>query len=103
HRLESYEIHTGKGAEKTRVTLRSVFLRENPPVSKSGNFYGYAFVVQRAVNRHVTVEVRGRTGGVVLQPPPKIFDLGGLQAFPDYGRLTPNLQAFLRQLYEEAA
>src|SRR5439155_1432978 len=47
HRLDGYEIHIGKGAEKTRETLRSVFLRDNPPTIKTGKSYGYLFQVER--------------------------------------------------------
>ena len=39
----------------------------------------------------------------MLQHSQPTFDLAGLQALPAYQQLTPNLQAFLRHLYEEAA
>lgn len=104
HRLEGHEIHTGKGVEKSRITFRSVFLKENPPGTKTGKSYGYTFQVQRAANRQMAVEVKGRTGIVVLQHAQPNFDVTGLQASPDFtSKLTPNLQAFLTQLYKEAA
>ena len=103
HRLEGYEIHSGRGADKTRISLRSVFLRENPPGVISGKSYGYLLQVQRAASRQITVEVRGKTGAVVLQHTQAIFDLPGLQVLPHYQKLTPNLQAVLRHFYEEAA
>jgi hypothetical protein len=103
NRLEGYEIHTGKGPEKTRITLRSAFLKENPPATKMEKPYGYSFLVQRTANRQMTIEVKGKTGTVVLQHSQITFDLGGLQAVQDYRKLTSNLQAFLKQLYEEAA
>src|SRR5262249_47292145 len=34
-RLENHEIHTGKGAEKTRITLTRIYLRDNPPATKT--------------------------------------------------------------------
>ena len=43
NRLEGYEIHSGKGTEKTRISLRCVFLRENPPTTKVDKSYGYSF------------------------------------------------------------
>jgi hypothetical protein len=103
HRLEGYEIHSGKGTDKTRITLRSVFLRENLPATKTEKSYGYSFHVQRSASRQVSVEVKGKTGATVLQHTQTTYDLPGLQALADYRKLTPNLQAFLRQLYEEIA
>ena len=80
HRLEGYEIHTGKGLEKSRITLRSVFLKENAPGAKTGKSYGYSFQVQRAANRQMTVDVKGKTGTIVLQHTQLSYDLAGLQA-----------------------
>jgi hypothetical protein len=51
----------------------------------------------------VIIEVRGKTGGVVLQHSQPTFDLAALQGIQSYQKLTPNLQTFLKQLYEEAA
>src|ERR1035437_3904340 len=56
NRLEGYEIHSGKGANKKQISLRSVYLKEIPPATKSGSYYGYAFQVQRAANRQMTIE-----------------------------------------------
>lgn len=103
NRLDGYEIHTGKGDAKTRVTLRSVFLRENPPTSRTEKSYGYSFKVQRAANRQMSLEVKGKSGTVVLQHTQTTFNLADVQALAEYRKLTPNLQSFLRQLYEEAA
>ncbi|HKB97197.1 MAG TPA: hypothetical protein VKD23_00285 [Terriglobales bacterium] len=103
NRLEGYEIHSGKGTEKVRITLRSVFLRDNPPATKAAKSYGYSFQVQRGANRQMTIEVKGKTGTVVLQHTQTAFNLAELQGLSQYRKLTSNLQAFLRQLYEEAA
>ena len=35
NRLDGYEIHAGKSAEKSRITLRAVFLRDNPPITRN--------------------------------------------------------------------
>lgn len=101
HRLEGYEIHSGKGSEKARITMRSVFLRENPPITKNEKCYGYSFRIERAANRHILVEVKGKMGSVVLQHTQSGFDLAALQTRPDYQQLTPKLQGFLRVLYAE--
>jgi hypothetical protein len=103
NRLQGYEIHTGKGNEKRPITLTEVFLRENPPTTKTGQSYGYSFQVQRLANKQVIVEVQGKKGAIVLHHTQQTYDLSTLQALADYQKnLTPNLQAFLRQLYEEA-
>jgi hypothetical protein len=103
HRLDRYEIHAGKGEEKKQITFRSVFLRDNPAVTKTGSSRGYSFQVQRAANKQMSVEVKSRANATVLQLAQPAFDLPALQANQDYRRLTPNLQAYLRQLYAEAA
>lgn len=102
NRLEGYEIHSGKTPEKSRITLRSIFLKDNPPVVKADKSYGYSFQVQRLGNRQITVEVKSKSGAVVLQHSQSNYDLTGLQTVQTYRKLTPNLQAFLKQLYEEA-
>src|SRR6266403_5967294 len=102
HRLDGYEIHAGKGQEKKPITLRSVFLRENTPGIKSGKSYGYLFHVQRAQDKKMSIEVRRKTGTIVLQYSQLAFDLADLQANLDYRGLTPKLQAYLRQLYGDA-
>lgn len=50
-RLESYELHTGKGIEKKRITLRDVFLKENPPTVKNRIHYGRELRVEQVTNR----------------------------------------------------
>ncbi|SRR6266487_4872306 len=57
HRLENHEIAAGKGAEKRRITLTRIYLRDNPPTTKHGNHYGHAFVVERQPNQQVRIEV----------------------------------------------
>lgn len=103
NRLEGYEIHSEKGSNKTRISLRSVFLRDNPPTTKTDKSYGYSFQVQRMANRQMSIEVKGKTEKIVLQHNQPTYDLNQLQSLPDYHKLTPNLQSFLRHLYEEAA
>jgi hypothetical protein len=51
----------------------------------------------------MTVEVKSKSGAVVLQHSQANYDLTDLHAVQAYRNLTPNLQGFLRQLYQEAA
>ena len=104
HRLENYELHSGKGVEKTRISLTSVFLKEKPPGVKVGTYYGYEFTVERTSNQ-VKIEVK-RTKGqlIVVQHVQPRFDFANLETLPQVQQnLTPNLRGFLRQLYTEVA
>ena len=102
NRLEGYEIHSGKGEEKARISLRDVYLKDNSAFSKSETFWGYPFLVQRNAGGEVETEVKGRNGNVLLAHSQPKFDLTGLTAIASYRALTQNLQAFLAQLYKEA-
>ena len=103
HRLKGYEIPSGKGAEKERITLCNIFLCEKHPIQKTEPYYGYAFHVERVKGDQVTVEVRRIKDSVVLfQHTQKKFDLAELQNLPDYQKnLKPKFQSFLRQVYAE--
>ena len=100
HRLENYEVHNGKGAEKQRISLTNIYLRDNPPGLKNGSSWGYNFTVERQANQQVRTEVRNRTSSVIFQCQQQRFNLSDLEAQPTYGtNLTQNLQSYLRQLY----
>jgi hypothetical protein len=103
-RLESYELHSGKGADKKRITLRSVFLRDNPPTLRTRVHYGRKLMVERTA-AEVKVDVRHiRSNATVFHYTQNKFDLRDLDALPDFqNKLTPKLQASLRQLYGEVA
>jgi hypothetical protein len=104
YRLENYELHSGKGSEKKRITLTAVFLKERPPAVKTGAYYGYEFNVERT-SKNIKVEVKRTKGAVVvLQEVQDKFDVAELEALPQFlQNLTPKLQGFLRQLYADAA
>jgi hypothetical protein len=103
HRLQNHEIASGKGAAKERITLTNIYLRSNPPTTKTGNFYGYAFTVDRQVNNSVRVEVV-RNQNVRFTHLQQAYDLAQLEALPAYQQsLTDNLRQFLRALYLQAA
>jgi hypothetical protein len=103
HRLENHEIATGKGAAKSRITLTNIYLRDNPPVTRNGNHYGHAFLVERQQNGHIRIEVN-RNNAVRFAHQQQSYDLANLEALPAYQQsLTDNLRAFLRALYLEVA
>lgn len=103
HRLENYELHCGKGIEKQRITLTNIYLRENPPVTKIGSHWGYTLVVERQANKHVRTETKDRKGIVILSHVQSRFDLSDLETQPNFKSLSPNIQSFLRQLYQQVA
>jgi hypothetical protein len=85
-RLENFELLSGKGAQKKRITLRNVFLRENLP------------------NKQVSASITRKNTGVVrfnlLAAP---YDLVALPSAPNFIGLSPNLQSILRGLYSVTA
>jgi len=102
-RLANHEIHTGKGTDKTLITLTAVYLRDNPPATKTGQSYEHQFSVQRQGNGQVAVEV-SRGGTNKLRHQQARYDLADLEGQPDFtDKLTLNLQNYLRQLYRENA
>jgi hypothetical protein len=84
YRLENYELHSGKGAEKKRISLTSVFLKDKPPAVKTETYYGYVFNIERTSSQ-VKIEVK-RTKGeiVVLQQTQNKFDLAGMEALAQF-------------------
>lgn len=53
HRLERYEINTGKGDEKNRITFQKIFLKDRDSCVKQDDSYGYCFKVERKVDGSV--------------------------------------------------
>jgi|SRR5665213_530850 len=103
HRLQNYEIHTGKGSEKERISLENIYLRNLPPCRKQSESYGYKFVVERVGTGHVTVNVTNRTGAIVLSVNQTKHSIIDLEADTGYAVLSTNQQGFLRALYREAS
>jgi len=102
-RLENFELLSGKGPKK-RITLRSVFLRENPPVTKTDERYGFLFRVELLVSKQVTVSVtRKKYGTVLVQVPAAAHDPTTLQTSPGFQSLSMSQKNILRRLYAEAA
>jgi hypothetical protein len=103
-RLENYELHTGKGSGKSRISFREVFLKEISPAPKIRTHYGYELRVERSGNQ-IKIEIkRIKSSAVLFLYTQSAFDLSNLESQSGFQqKLTPKLQASLRQLYLEAA
>lgn len=103
HRLEHYEIQTGKADEKQRITFRKVYLRDRAPKVESVSSYGYSFKVERKTNGSVEATVLNKVGTPILQHQQQRYDLTELVGIPAFATLRPNQQNCLRELYEISA
>lgn len=103
HRLQNYEIHSGKGEDKLRITLENIYLRDNPPPSKMvKKRRSCEFTIERLINGHVKTEVTNPGGRQVLTHTQPRYDLANLQSLASFASLTSNQQGFLTSLYKQA-
>ncbi|GGI55157.1 hypothetical protein [Oxalicibacterium solurbis] len=103
HRLEHYEIQTGKAEDKHRITFRKVYLRDRGPKVETINSYGYTFKVDRKANGSLDTTVLNRARAPILQHQQQKYDLEELEAIPAFGTLRPTQKNCLRELYEASA
>ncbi|MHC5205468.1 hypothetical protein [Pseudomonas chlororaphis] len=103
HRLEHYEIQTGKDEAKQRISFRKIYLRDRPLRIETDSSYGYTFTVERKANGGIDTIVVNKAGNTVLQQSQQKYDLPGLTATPSFSRLRQNQQNCLRALYEKSA
>jgi hypothetical protein len=102
-RLENYELLSGK-ATKKRITLRNVFLKENLPIVKTDDRYGFLFRAELLASKQVSVSVTRKRGGACLvNLPAAIHDSSALQRAPGFENLSPPQQNVLRRLYSDAS
>jgi len=103
-RLENYELHCGKGAEKERITLTNVYIKDTPPGRHFGKSWGYSLSVERRADKQVQTEVLNRTNNRAFYLQQQKFDLADLESQSAFqSSLTPKLQSYLRQLYRQVA
>jgi hypothetical protein len=103
-RLDNYELLSGKGETKKRITLRNVFLREKLPFVKTEDHYGIVFRVELVSGRRVAVNVtRKKDGTAILTMPPTQHDPGGLTGMPGFLNLSQTQGKVLNKLYSEAS
>lgn len=102
--LENFELLSGKGTAKKRITFRNVFLRENTPTVNSEERYGFIFRVELLTNKQVNACVTRKKGGsVMVNVPPAPHDLTVLMAASGFNRLSIAQQNVLRRLYSETS
>jgi hypothetical protein len=103
-RLENFELLSGKGTEKKRITLRDIFLRENQPAVKTGDHHGFLFRVELLPSKQVTASITRKRDGIArFSVPQSQHNLATLTSSTGYTALSPTLQGVLRRLYSEAA
>ena len=103
HRLEHYEIQTGKEEAKQRITFRKVYLCDRQPRVETASSYGYAFKVERKPNGPVESAVLNKSASPIFQYPQSKYDLEDLVAQQGFIALRVNQQNCLRELYEKSA
>lgn len=102
-RLENFELLSGKGTKK-RITLRNVFLRENPPGQKADDRYGILFSVELLASKQVAVKVTRKRGGTpLLTMPAASHNHSALSETTGFQDLSTAQKNILRRLYTEAS
>ena len=104
HRLENYHVHTGKGHDKARITLTTVYLRDNAvavaPMVKNGIAYTVTRGGLGVPAAQITSTVKRQNGTVAFSLVQPAYDMTGLEANQDYlKKLNARQQAFLRGHY----
>lgn len=99
HRLENYELHHGKGNDRTRIRFRQIVIRSEPPNREQFTYWRYQCTIARLQNGTVTVIVTDQhgTNRVNLQQPR--FDPAGLDNDTGFANLTENLKTRCRRCY----
>jgi hypothetical protein len=100
HRLERYELHNGKGSEKTRIRFSQIVIRTEPPITESFNYRGYQCDVRRIQNGSITFEVKDPSGTSIVNLTQTRFDINGLNSDTSFNsNLTDNLKTRCRKTY----
>ncbi|MFT5602662.1 MAG: hypothetical protein ACI9N1_002921 [Flavobacteriales bacterium] len=102
HRLENYELRTGKEDKEQRITFHKVFLKDRLPVLETDRSSGYQYSVERRPNGHVETIVLNRSNTQILLYNQQRYRLSELEADASYIGLTRNQQSCLRSLYERS-
>lgn len=103
-RLESYELCAGKGTGKFRISLRSVFIRENGPMTETVDRYGFVFSTELLPSKQVTATVTRKRGGAVrLSMPAHAHNLEALNTLPAFAGLSTSQKNILVELYNRVS
>jgi len=103
HRLEHYEINTGKDENKQRITFRRIFLKDRQPSVEEGASHGYTFRVERKSHGAIESTVQNKSGSNVLSVAQAKHDLPDLCGKPCFAALSTKQQNTLKKLYESTA
>lgn len=103
-RLENYQLHSGKGMEKKRITLKEVYLKKNDGFStQSVSRSGMSYRVEPNITRNpmpITCTVTNRHGANVFNLVQPSYDLAALENDPDFiNSLNARQQGYLKALY----
>lgn len=102
HRLEHYEIRTGKGDTDQRITFHKVFLKDRPPTTETDRANGYQYSVERRQNGQVEINVLNRRSSSILSHLQQRYNPAEMESLPTFITLTANQQSCLRSLYERS-
>ena len=101
HRLERYELHHGKGDEKTRIRLSNVVIRTEPPTIEGFTYRNWSFEIERDNNNNVRVVIRRPGGAEIVNIGNHRYDPTLLEANGNFGTLTENLKSRCRTCYKK--
>lgn len=99
HRLQNYELHTGKDSNKERISFQRVYLRDNPPSKIKEHHGGFEITVERGATGGMRSTVVNRSGNVILNETQQRYSLLEVEGSASFAKLTPRLQGFLRGIY----
>jgi hypothetical protein len=99
HRLERYEIHHGKGAEKKRIRLTSLVIRTEPAATERNSYRGWVCEVERDSGARVSVSITKPDGTAKVSIGGHRYDPSVLDGNADFATVTDNLKSRCRAWY----
>lgn len=99
HRLEDYELHHGKGTEKSRIRFSKIVIRTEPSTTEQFTYWNYQCNVERDNNGTVAVVVTDKSGANRVNLKQPKFDLAGLETDDGFQGLANGLKKRCRRCY----
>ena len=106
-RLESYELYTGNGKEKERITFKQIYLKPNPLASKFGDRNGLHYRVEvinieKMKTKKVVSKVMNKKGAPIFILNQEKYDLNELESCDDFiAKLNRIQKDYLMAVYRE--
>jgi hypothetical protein len=101
HRLERYELHLGRGNDKTLIRLSCIIIRTEPPIpAEKLKHRGYECEVERFQNGSVSLIITDRQGNKKVDMSSHKFDPARLDSDIGFNALTDNLKRKFRTHYK---